>query len=235
MCSFRAAIADHVGENNGWLLFDPSSPFYRVGGHASREPRDVVLHAFRCCALRIIWTTVLEAWTQFWTLDSRDGLLAKDTEPALAILQSMGRPSASRLLEQMNAGWGRFETATARRELAQLRGSRQRTSGDARVLLHPFPEPALQAVLLLSGAYVSAIAYRRGERRPAYLLGSLCVFLVSNAVICAFGSSVYGRYQGRVAWLLSFAVAMAAWWTCRAWPASQPIARSSIGPTQSVE
>lgn len=139
MCSFRAEIADHVAENNGWLLFDPSSPFYRLGGHGSSEPRDVVLHAFRCCAWRIVWTTVVEAWTQFWEVDSRDGLLAQDTEPALALLQSMARPSASRLLERMNAGWGRFETATARRELAQLRRSRQRTSGDARVLSTPFP------------------------------------------------------------------------------------------------
>jgi hypothetical protein len=227
MCSYRSDIAEHVGEKKGWLLFDAASPFYRVGGYASDEVGDVVLHAFLCCTPQIVWTTTTEAWLQFWEIDSDDGLLSEDTKPALALLQNMARPSSKQLIEQMSAGWGRFRTETARRELEQLWKSRQRTKGEPRVLLHPFSEPGLQAILLMLCASLGAIAYRRGELRPAYLFGALFFFLVLNAGICAFGSSVNGRYQGRVAWLLAFAIVICGWWT---WRSSSLGARSSSGP-----
>ncbi len=34
------------------------------------------------------------------------------------------------------------------------------------------------------------------------------LFLIANAAVCGFGSSTHDRYQGRVAWLLPFALAI---------------------------
>ena len=213
LCGFRTEIAQHVDEKNGWILFDRESPFYRVGAYRSNEVREVVLHAFLCCAPRIIWTTAEEAWGQFWEIDSHDGLLRDDTLPMKKLLHRMSdiniQPN-----RRFRTGWRGFRSA-ARRELPQLEASTQDTTGEVRVLLHPFPERALQAALILLAAAVAAAALRRGDWRPVYLFGSLLAFLAINAGICAFGSSINARYQGRVAWLLPYVVTIIGWWAWR--------------------
>ena len=53
------------------------------------------------------------------------------------------------------------------------------------------------------------VCHRRGV---AFFLASVMLFLLVNALVCSFGSSTHDRYQGRVAWLLPFALALSAGW-----------------------
>ena len=96
-----------------------------------------------------------------------------------------------------------------------LLSSRQRLGKPVRVLAHPIPEFPLQVVLLLTAAALATVGWRRGPRRAALLLGSVLLFFVANALICSFGADAFDRYQGRVAWLLPYCVALAAWWLAR--------------------
>jgi hypothetical protein len=91
--------------------------------------------------------------------------------------------------------------------------SRQARGEPVRVILHPFPEVALQAVLAIAAIVVAVLGWQRGERRIGLLLASLLTFFAGNALVCSFGSSIHDRYHGRIAWLLPFALTLAgAWW-----------------------
>jgi hypothetical protein len=186
-CRHRDEFARHVGRADGWFLHRPSSPFLgELGGWNGAEQGEIVAHAFRCCWDRIALTTAAAAWRQFWRIDSDDGLAIVDTGPALAFLK---RHHAS--------------------ELPALDSSRQGRGERVRVLLHPFPEVALHALTILVAGGLAAYAWRRGRREVAFLVAGALLFVLANALVCGFGSSVHDRYQGRVAWLVPLAAALA--------------------------
>ena len=95
-----------------------------------------------------------------------------------------------------------------RNELPALVSSRQGRGERVHVVLHPVPEAALHALLILVAGGLAVHGWRRGRREVAFVLASAILFLLANALACAFGSSIYDRYQGRVAWLLPFAIAL---------------------------
>ncbi len=67
------------------------------------------------------------------------------------------------------------------------------------------------ALLCVLGAIVLFIvAVRRRLTRPALLLATVVVGLLTNAFVAGAFGGVFGRYQGRVIWLLPFAVLAAA-------------------------
>jgi len=189
-CRYRYVYSQHIGKADGWFLFRLDSPFFsRMNQWQGREQGEIVAHAFRCCWPSILMTTLGGAWEQFWRIDSLDGLAAIDVQPALALLDG--------------AGWNEREALLASRQARDL---------SVRVLVHPVPERLLHAVLLLVASTLACVAWRRGDPRPAWLVGAVVLFLAGNALICSFGSSIHDRYQGRIAWLLPWAALLAAFW-----------------------
>jgi hypothetical protein len=189
-CKYREEFVRHIGKADGWLLFARSSPFFReLGGWEGAEQGDIVAHAMRCCWGEIVVTTALGTWQQFWRIDSGDGLAVVDTRPAHGFLV--------RFYQQ---------------DLPALMKSRQRLGTLMHPTLHPVPEAVLHAVLILLTVGLAMYAWHAERRDVVFLLGSVMLFLMVNALVCAFGSSTHDRYQGRVVWLLPFALAIAIGW-----------------------
>jgi hypothetical protein len=189
-CAYRDEFARHVGLADGWFLFRSESPFFtHLGGWKGQEQNEIVAHAFQCCWPSILSTTIAGAWEQLWRVDSHDGVAQNDTEPVRSWLK--------------DARWT---------ELSRLLMARQARGEPVRVLLHPIPEVGLQAVFAIAAIVVGMLGWQRGDRRIGLLLGSVLIFLMGNAIICSFGSSIHDRYQGRIAWLLPWALTLAMWW-----------------------
>ena len=190
-CAHRDEFARHVGRADGWFLFRRESPFFtELGGWTGEEQNEIVADAFRCCWPSILSTSLTGAWEQFWRIDSRDGVAQIDVRPLL----------------------GRLETMRWLEELRRLLSGRQARGEPVRVTVLPVPEIALQLAFVLAAIGLGVLGWQRGERRIGVLIGCLVIFLVGNATICSFGSSIHDRYQGRVAWLLPWATTLAAWW-----------------------
>jgi len=186
-CRYRPWFVEREGKADDLFLFELKSPFVTaMGAWNGAETGEIVRAAFRCCGLQIATTTLVGTWEQFWRIDTADGVDQRRTETMQKLL--VRTPNA----------------------LEELTASDQASGRPVRMRLHGLPENALQAALLVAGAAISAVAWRRGDRRPAWLVGGLLVFLVANAGISAFGSTAHDRYQGRVAWLLPFVVMVAA-------------------------
>lgn len=186
-CKFRDEFARHIGQADGWFLFNTSSPFFtELDAWTGDEQDEIVVHAFRCCWDRIALTTAISTWQQFWRIDSSDGSAAGDTGPTLVFLKKH-----------------------LRNELPALESSRQNRGERVRAVLHPAPEAALHALLILVAGGLAVLGWRIDRRGFAFVLASVMLFLLVNALVCAFGSSTHDRYQGRVAWLLPFAIAVA--------------------------
>jgi len=199
-CDYRDEFARHVGKSDGWFLFRYDSPFYeKMQAWEGQEQGEIVAHAFRCCWLTILTTTLDGAWEQFWRIDSRDGLATIDVLPLQAFLTRY-----------------RWE------ERAGLVESRQARGDLSRIVLHPISETELHAIFVLIGIGLAIVGWRRGDRRAGVLIGFLLLFLVTNALICSFGSSIHDRYQGRIAWLLPFVDVIAAGWIAKGTKAIAP-------------
>ena len=184
-CRYRDEFARHIGRADGWFLFHPSSPFLtELGGWKGEEQGDIVAHALRCCWGRIALTTGISTWHQFWRIDSSDGLADIDTGPTLVFLKRHQR-----------------------QELPALVSSRQGRGERVYVVLHPAPEGALHALLILVAGALAVRSWR-GDRQGAFVLASVMLFLLVNALVFAFASSTHDRYQGRVAWLLPLAIVL---------------------------
>jgi len=197
-CAYRDEYARHVGRADGWFLFRAKSPFFRrLGGWQGEEQDEIVAHTFRCCWPSVLSTTVGGAWKQLWRVDSRDGIAQQDTGRMRSWLKRLG--------------WAK---------LARLLSSRQARGQPVRFIQHPTPELALQAVLAVAAIVVAVLGWRRGARRISLLLASVLIFFAGNAVICSFGSSIHDRYQGRIAWLLPWALTLASAWWLKAAPAA---------------
>jgi hypothetical protein len=55
-----------------------------------------------------------------------------------------------------------------------------------------------------------ALALKRGESRPAVVLGFVLAALIGNAIICGVLSNPHARYQSRMIWVPVFALALLA-------------------------
>ena len=189
-CRHWNEFAGHAHEAEEWFLFDPSSPFNtELGAWGGDEQHEIVVHAFRCCWDRIARTTLSGAWQQFWRIDSSDGLTQAATIP-ISVFLKRHQPGA----------------------VPALTNSRQGRGEPVRTTLLPAPEAGLHALLIVMAAAIALLGWRSQRRRGAYLIASVLFFLLTNALVCAFGSATHDRYQGRVAWLLPFAVAVSAGW-----------------------
>ncbi len=193
LCAHRDTIATHEGEGRGWFLYDPvTSPLHTdLEGWDDPELGEVVAQAFRCCWWRIATELPSAGWRQLWAIDSRAATAASNAR------------YMRRLLE------GHLPA-----EFEDFRQSRQNHGARLPVVLHPFSETLLQAIWLVAGAgLVVVLARREPTDQRILLLTGTVGFLVMNAALCAAASPVFDQYQGRVAWLLPFALVLAGGWT----------------------
>ncbi len=107
--------------------------------------------------------------------------------------------------------WAKFESdgTPLARQVAhslQAQGAFERPALNGINALHA----AVAILSLFAAVPLLARALALGQRRPALLLLSVLLGLLSNAFACGAFGGVFGRYEGRVIWLLPFAAVTAA-------------------------
>jgi hypothetical protein len=68
----------------------------------------------------------------------------------------------------------------------------------------------LHGALWVTALCIGALCVRRGRPAGAWFLAATAVFLALHAIAVSFGTTPFGRYQGRVAWLMAYALVVAA-------------------------
>lgn len=184
LCTSAATIARHAGEPR-WFLFGTDSPIHEVGWEKRvDEQRAIVLAAFHCCAGKIVESSARETWRQFWLLDIQAYLVP--------LADSMNAVLAVR--ENFPVEWDAF------------RASLQQTNQVVPTRLVPADETAAQSVFLVAATGLVFYSILRRDWRAVLVLGGAFYFLLLNAAVMATFSGAVTRYQGRVYWLMGYAV-----------------------------
>ena len=206
LCAYRDALARHPASDASWFLWNPASPFGAIGRFdAAPELREISNAGLRHFLPQIVEGTLVGAWHQLWHVATRGGL---DARPARGYVQTLEARLPEDALRAAEAG--------------------QVSDNLSRVVLLPSLERALYIALWLAALPVAALCARRGRRDAAWLIAAALVFLALNALVVAVGTSAYGRYQGRVAWLLAYLVHVRR--LCGIHAAHGGAARYTVGP-----
>lgn len=186
LCAYRDALARSPTSEASWFLWDPASPFGAIGRFdAAPELRQIASAGLRSFLPRISMETLRDAWRQLWKVETRTGL---ERRPARGYALAL----ASLLPEE-----GRRAAAATQ------------ASGRPLTLWPPSSlEAALHAALWAAAVGVAALCWRRGTHTPVWLVGATLGFLAIHSLVVSFGTSPLGRYQGRVAWLVAFALVL---------------------------
>ena len=192
LCPYQSALTQPIES----FIWNDSSPFYKAyhdEDELRADTRHMVIAVVRHEPLRLLWSVASYGGRQFVDVQVFDNAR---TRPANRFTRSV------------------VSFVLPHEEASMLRARQQaETSGDLRwidaVILTTFA-----AALLLSGWTVGRV-FRRGPvilSSAAGLQLYLWAALVLNALICANLSGVFGRYQGRIAWLLPVVVAASLPW-----------------------
>ena len=177
LCSYRSNLPEVAGR----YLWDPESPFTRVGGwqsasEASRLVRDTV-RAYPLLVLQRTAATFVTQLTRFRTF---------------AETERFGQGTGINYQVATSLPWEHDRYLRSRQQQGRLRGAAFRS-------LHLW-------VGALSAATVAFLAFARRRKRPhEALLHLLCISaVVLNAAVIASAGSPDDRYTARVMWLLTF-------------------------------
>ncbi|HEY0107098.1 MAG TPA: hypothetical protein VGB91_13525 [Rhizomicrobium sp.] len=171
-----------------WLWTPSQSPFRKLGGFEKRLPESA--HLVRESLLRYPLENAIvalqDAMLQFFWFQTGDGIVPQEwvlnKEFKIAIPQQLS--AYDRAYQQEGAIW--FLPIN---------------------LVHvPVAVLSLAALIYLLRRSVTARDWR-GSLLPAFVL----VALIGNAAVCGAFSGPHGRYQSRIMWLPTFAVALVAW------------------------
>lgn len=187
MCAFVEPLRAHQGER-GWLLFAADSPVHQIGwNQGADEQREIVMTALACCWQQIITTSAQETWLQVWRLT----------------IQGYVTPLAS----EMNAVQAVRKNFP--NEWASFQNARQQTNQFTPTRLLPIDEGTVQLVSIVVALGLIVYAHVRHDKPILLFLGGTFYFILLNAAVMATFSGAITRYQGRVYWLLPFAVLVA--------------------------
>jgi hypothetical protein len=204
LCAYRDALASRPASDSSWFLWNPASPFGAIGRFAAvPELREISNAGLRHFLPQVIAGALVGAWEQHWKVATLGGL---DARPARGYVQSLD----ARLPE----------------EALRASAARQVSGSLPRVVALPSVERELYIALWLAALAVAALCARRGRRDAAWLIAAALAFLALNALVVAVGTSAYGRYQGRVAWLLAYLVTLGVWLNLWPFTGSNPAAES---------
>jgi len=186
LCVYRDTIASHPSDDAAWLLWYRESPFGRIGRFTARsELGEIAWEGLRAHWPLIVTETLRGAVQQFFQVETSTEL---DSRPARGYAQAL-----------------RHELPE---ESARAAASRQASGRPVLASLFAPHEDALHAALVLACALVAAVCAWRGRARAALFLAATLVFLAIHALVVSFGTSPLGRYQGRIAGLVPFALAL---------------------------
>lgn len=190
LCGYRDDLARHPATTAGWFLWNPGSPFRDVGGFTAQAELAEIARAGVLGSLpTVAAATVRGAWTQFWDVRSRGGVTsAAVTRPAEVLSRRPSGQAAGLVASDQAAG--RAVALTVVRRL---------------------DEGLVHLVLVGLAGIVAAVCWMRGRHEPAAIIVSALLFLCLHAIVVSFGSTPYGRYQARVAWLVPYSLCLALW------------------------
>jgi hypothetical protein len=186
LCAYRDTIASHPSDDAAWLLWYRESPFGRIGRFTARdELGEIAWEGLRAHAPRIAALTLRGAVQQFFQVETTTEL---DARPARGYAQALRRELPE--------------------ESARAAATTQASGQPVFASLFEPHEDALHAALVVASALVAALCARRGHARAALFLAATLLFLGVHALVVSFGTSPLGRYQGRIAGLVPFALAL---------------------------
>lgn len=187
-----------------WFLWKQDSPIRDLGWFRNQdEPKAILLHAFRCCPMRIIIGTLSGAWKQFWKIDSNEDIYPKTTQPVRTIIAT-GLPG----------------------ELARFDASKQASpslshENSVKTVLIPGNEQVFYIVVYCLSLIMMLVTWFRKHRRITTMFFLLQTMLISNALVCSFAGTLHARLQGRIAWLIVFCVLLGILTVVRGKPAER--------------
>lgn len=169
---------------NGWL-WTQYSPFLRLGGYdgTKAESERIVFDSLRRYPLMNMEAALSDAARQFVSFRTGDQI-----EPQQWAIE----PAFSTYLHAQVAPY-----LAAKQQEGMI--------GFTLVNLLHVPVGFLSLGLL---AALAGLSLRRGKHESAAFLGFVLLALVGNALICGALSNPHDRYQSRVMWLATFAVAL---------------------------
>lgn len=186
LCEYRETLARHPTDDAAWFLWYRESPFGRIGRFSARdELGEIAWQGMREAWPRIAARTLRGTWQQLFLVESATEL---DSRPARGYALAVRRELP--------------------REALQAAGAEQASGRPVLVGLFAPHEGALHAALLAASALVAWLCLRRGLTQIALWIAATLLFQVLHALVVSFGTSPLGRYQGRVAWLVPFALAL---------------------------
>jgi len=186
LCAYRDAIASHPSDDAAWFLWYRESPFGKIGRFSARdELGEIAWEGLRAHWPRIAAGTLAGAWQQFFLVETTTEL---DARPALGYARAVG---------EALPGEARAAAAAA-----------QASGRPLRVALFAPYEGALHTALCLAAVLVAGLCARRGRSDVALWIAATLGLLVVHALVVSFGTSPLGRYQGRIAWLVPFGLAL---------------------------
>ncbi len=185
ICPYRDRLPSRA---DTWLWTASQSPFRKVGGFAKREAEStrLVRESLTHYPLENAIVAIQDAMLQFFWFQTGDGIVPQEwvlnTEFKIAIPQQVS--AYDRAYQQEGEIW--FVPIN---------------------LVHvPVAVLSLAALFLVLRRAVRARDWR-GSIVPALIL----LALMGNAFVCGVFSGPHGRYQSRIMWLPTFAVALIAW------------------------
>ena len=189
LCAHRNALTRNPkGNPSWWFLWDRESPLSAIGSFdASPELREIAQAGARSFLPRIATRTLQDGWRQLWRVETGKGITPRSARGFASGLRSV-------LPEE-----------------AQRAAAADQASGRPTIVLFPSLEGPLHLALWTGALLVAARCVRRNRPAGAWLVAATAGFLALHALVVALGNPPFGRLQGRVAWLIAYAVVIAAW------------------------
>lgn len=188
LCSLLDVVRQHDREWR-WFLHGSDSPILKVGWDTrTAEQRAMVVSMLSCCWQTIVGESLAESARQFALIEMRDYIKPHpENMVALTALRSL-YPN----------------------EWETYRASAQQRNAAPTVWLLPVQERAMQWFWVGAAFVVTFLAVWR--KQPMYTLWLVTTlgYVAWNAFVMATFSGAVTRYQARVAWLIPFAVLVAA-------------------------
>jgi peptidoglycan/LPS O-acetylase OafA/YrhL len=104
-----------------------------------------------------------------------------------------------------------FALRSALPDEAERAAAADQASDRPTIVLFSSLEGPLHLALWAGALLVAARCVHRNRQAGAWLVAATMGFLALHALVVAFGTSPFGRYQGRVSWLIASALVIAAW------------------------
>ncbi len=175
-----------IGKTDDWFLWDKDSPINKMRDWVwedQTEQNEIISYAVRDYYPEIIEDSLIDTWRLLYCFNSNDRL----------------RSYASPHLSTYEAVKFKYPN-----ELDDYLKSRQQRGLFVNVRLIPLNEHILQYIFISITLVILFFFIYKRQYKSSILLISAIIFIILNAWICASLSTIIGRYNGRVFWLIQY-------------------------------